>query len=140
MIKDLDEAMYYCSIVKAMEDSDEEKKYQRHMSSSMYYPEHERDMDKGSGRMYYPMHSPNHLEYEMDTAEWRDSREGRSPMIRKTYMEGRQKHQSKEVQMKELEKYMQELSQDIIDMIQEASPEEKQLLQQKITTLAAKIK
>jgi hypothetical protein len=43
-------------------------------------------------------------------------------------------------QMKELETYMNELSQDLVDMIQDASPEEKQLLQQKIGMLATKIK
>jgi hypothetical protein len=35
---------------------------------------------------------------------------------------------------------MQELANDMTDMIQDASPEEKQLLQTKISTLAAKIK
>jgi hypothetical protein len=42
--------------------------------------------------------------------------------------------------MQELEAYMQELAQDMSEMIQEASPEEKQLLQQKIATLASKVK
>lgn len=41
--------------------------------------------------------------------------------------------------MKELEKYMQELSSDITEMIEEASPEEKQFLSSKISTLASKI-
>ena len=34
---------------------------------------------------------------------------------------------------------MQELSQDIVDMIADASPEEKQYLEKKITALGAKI-
>jgi hypothetical protein len=42
--------------------------------------------------------------------------------------------------MRELEAYMQELTTDITDMIQDASPEEKLMLQQKISTLATKIK
>jgi hypothetical protein len=41
--------------------------------------------------------------------------------------------------MRELEKYMQELSQDIVDMISDASPEEKQYLEKKLTTLASKV-
>ena len=49
-------------------------------------------------------------------------------------------HKGKEVEMQELEKYMQELSTDITDMIKEASPEEKQMLQQKLTLLASKVK
>ena len=42
--------------------------------------------------------------------------------------------------MKELDRYMTELTHDIAEMIQDASPEEKSLLQQKIATLATKIK
>jgi hypothetical protein len=41
--------------------------------------------------------------------------------------------------MKELEKYLQELSSDIIEMIQDASPEEKSFLEKKISALAVKI-
>ena len=68
MIKDMEEAMYYCSVVKAMEDSKEEKKVmdkikeympqnqsQRYYSPDPYYhmyPEY-RDMDREYGRMYY---------------------------------------------------------------------------------------
>ena len=69
----------------------------------------------------------------------RDSREGRSPMSRKTYVESKELHHDKAVQMKELDKYMQELTQDIVDMIKDASPEEKQLLKQKISVLSTKI-
>lgn len=163
MIKDLEEAMYYCSIVKAMEESKEKEKYQMSPQSQMYYPEYPRDMDRGGGRMYYSGDgassnsrgsngsnsngnnargggSRGYMEMYPEYMEMRDHKEGRSPMSRKTYMEGKQMHQSKETQMKELEKYLQELSQDVTEMIQDASPEEKQMLQQKISILATKIK
>jgi hypothetical protein len=42
--------------------------------------------------------------------------------------------------MKELEQYTQELASDLTDMVKDATPEEKQLLQQKIAMLAQKIK
>ena len=42
-------------------------------------------------------------------------------------------------QLRELEKYMQELSQDIVEMINDASPEEKQYLEKKISALATKV-
>ena len=42
--------------------------------------------------------------------------------------------------MHELEKYMQELSHDVMDMINDSSPEEKQILSQKLMTLAEKVK
>jgi len=45
-------------------------------------------------------------------------------------------HSDKTVKMRDLENYMAELSYDITEMIEGASPEEKQLLQQKISTLA----
>ena len=69
----------------------------------------------------------------------RDRREGKSPMSRKSYMESKEMHQPKTTQMRELEKYLQELSSDIVEMIQDASPEEKAFMEQKISALAAKI-
>lgn len=70
----------------------------------------------------------------------RDKREGVSPLTRKSYMEAKEMHHGKEVQMKELEKYLQELSHDVTEMIQDATPEEKQMLQQKLSLLVTKIK
>ena len=42
--------------------------------------------------------------------------------------------------MQELEKYMRELTDDILEMIEDAIPEEKVILNQKLSTLANKIK
>lgn len=112
MIKDMEEAIYYCTITKAMEQSEKEIK------KDISYPQYR--------------------EQEMPI-EFRDYREGNSPKQRKMYMESKELHKDKETQMKELERYMQELTSDIIDMIKDATPEEKQLLQKKISTLAAKI-
>ena len=81
----------------------------------------------GSGNNYYtePM-------YE------RDEREGRSPQNRKMYMEAKGT-KDKAAQLRELEKYMQELTSDMVEMIQDSTPEEKQYLEKKITALASKI-
>ena len=46
---------------------------------------------------------------------------------------------NKDVQMQELEKYTHELTYDIMEMIEGASVEEKQILKNKISTLATKI-
>jgi hypothetical protein len=43
------------------------------------------------------------------------------------------------VKLRDLEKYMQELTTDIVEMIQGASPEEKQLLEKRVAALATKI-
>lgn len=68
----------------------------------------------------------------------RDEREGRSPMNRKMYMEAKGS-KDKATQLRELEKYMQELTSDMVEMIQDSSPEEKQYLEKKISALASKI-
>lgn len=62
----------------------------------------------------------------------RDYREGKSPMSRKTYMETKETHQGHEVQMKEL-------SEDITEMISDATPEQKIVLKQKLIALSDKI-
>lgn len=183
MIKDLEEAMYYCSIVKAMEKTEKEEEtmeklglrksdMSRYYTPMMYYP-YERDMDRDMGRMYYSDRQPRNMQGEFTSYyggnsgggnsssmggssmssgtgrgyytehpmpfEFRDMREGRSPMSRRSYIESKEMHKDKDTKMKELEKYMQELGDDIIDMIKGASPEEKQILDKKLATLASKV-
>lgn len=187
MIKDLSEALYYCSVVEAMEKSEKESKkeeHHHHYTERMIPYEYQRDMDRQNGRMYYPMMYPyddrvmyydgqggysgnrgssngnsnnggqssggnnargggsrgySQNDWESYPMKVQDYREGKSPMSRKMYMEAKELHKGKEIQMKELEKYMKELSQDVTEMIHDASPEEKQILKQKITELAGKI-
>ena len=43
------------------------------------------------------------------------------------------------VKIQELEDYVRELGEDVTEMIQDASPEEKQILAQKLSTLADKV-
>lgn len=69
----------------------------------------------------------------------RDPRQGRSPMRRRMYMEGKEAHNDTNSQLRELEAYLQELSKDITEMIKDASPEERATLHQKMSTLADKI-
>lgn len=151
MIKDLEQAKYYCSIVKAMEEAEEDETKEmshRHRDMDriygrMYYegpngdfkgryPWKKRDRDEDWERYpYYPEHGR-----EIDI---RDSREGRSPVTRRMYMESKQLHKDKTEKVKELEQYMQELSEDIVEMIDGASPEERQVLEKKMTSLTNKI-
>lgn len=153
MIKDLSETMYYCSIVEAMEKSEKEKelmeKIGRHsvpMYSSyrepMYYDGGRtggrRSLDEG--QFYYESNTNSIPFYERNyPTEIRDFREGRSGMGRKNYMESKELGHGKEKKMKELEEYIRELSEDITEMIEGASPEEKQILSQKLSTLANKV-
>lgn len=124
MIKDLEEAIYYCTITEAMN----EKEGYHH------------EMHDDSQKMYF--RDP----YYWDKDEWHDKErehddeyEGRSHKSRKMYMEAREMKRDKATQLRELEKYMQELTSDIVEMIQDSSPEEKQYLEKKISALASKI-
>ena len=168
MIKDLEEAIYYCVITKAMEEKDEHKSY---------YPIYMRDMDRNYGRIYYEEQpdqrmygdsgrsNPEYREsgrsngnqYGDSTSQhndsqggndttskyenmmMRDEREGRSPKSRKTYMESKAQHSDKAMQMKELENYMQELTSDMLEMVEGSTQEEKQYLSKRIAALANKI-
>ena len=147
MIKDLEEAIYYCTITKAMKEEDEEEKKIPHQQQ-MY-----NNGGNGGSNYYTPMYYPpmyndgqthamnnwSNDNMRMGQHQMRDHREGKSPMHRRMYMEGKQ-HNDSQQQMKELEDYVHELTEDIMEMIEDASPEEKQLLRQKITTLSTKIK
>lgn len=124
MIKDLEEAIYYCTVTEAMTAPKHEVEFEMPQHQErMYYEGHPRKADNGW--------------YESDT--WRDDREGRSYNNRRMYMEAKDMKKDKATQLRELEKYMQELTNDITEMIVDASADEKSYLEKKITALATKI-
>lgn len=158
MIKDLEEAIYYCTVTEAMkgngseiwsdkkhEDNGEHRKYyngsRSYMERMPYYYDDE-DEDKMYARRrradgtFYMDHDNMMNGHERIE---RDHREGRSYNSRRMYMESKEMKKDKASQLRELEKYMQELSQDIVEMINDASPEEKQYLEKKISALASKV-
>jgi hypothetical protein len=119
----------------------------------MYPMEHYRDMDREYGRMYYSgsgSHDENSMSgsmgsgTRMNDSGMRDHREGRSGMSRRSYMETKEMHpgnsaEEKQAKTRELEKYMNELSSDLTEMIAGASAEEKSMLKSKMQTLLSKI-
>lgn len=164
MVKDLEEAIYYCTITEAMKKEKEEdnkhyympyynpyeqsRMYDPYEQPRMYYAESNNGRggennsnnnsssssnNSGNGRRNY---FGGGYEYPI---ELRDAREGKSPKTRRMYMESKEMHHDKTVQMQELEQYMKELTTDVVEMIQGSSPEEKQLLKSKLTTLVSKI-
>ena len=162
MIKDLSEAIYYCTITEAMEGNKETPRETHYYTERIKEPYIMRDYDRPYGRMYYPnggssngnsssnsnMSSSSgggnnsrsyYEEREYPMMDMRDPREGRSYMSRKTYMESKEMGRDKLGSIQDLEHYMSELSEDITEMIHNASPEEKQLLQKKLSMLAQKI-
>lgn len=165
MIKDIEEIIYYCSITKAMEEKEKENEYMQKHYSSMNYPMYSnggnRNYDGMDGRMWYNGGSSSYASngsssggnnargggsrgysdgWVMAPFDVRDYREGKSYATRRNYMEGKEMHHDKAKQMQELDKYVQELTDDVLEMIHDASPEEKIALSQKMTTLANKIK
>lgn len=189
MIKDLAEAVYYCSITDAMEESNKEPKGGNVYYYTMPYDDYKMGqryndgrMEYDDGRMYYGgnsggqssnssgqggnssnggsrMYTPRRInpvyygesympnmyrdqEWDMGQSMMmpHDPREGRARESRRMYMESKEMHKDAATQMKDLEKYIKDLGEDITEMIQTATPEEKQVLQQKIATLATKIK
>ena len=172
MIKDLSEAIYYCTITKSMEESDEEKeemeKIMKYSSQGqgqgqqpmMYFQERirepyymPRDMDRGEGRMYYNEgggssggnnsrsggSTRGYSEPTYMNQHERDPREGRAPERRRMYMEVKSKNSDKNMHLKELDSYAHELTNDILEMMEDASPEEKQALKKKIIELTGKM-
>ena len=113
MLKDLHEALYYHTITEAMKG------------------------DGAYGDWPVEYKKKDHLRDgpdEMTECVY----EGHSHKNRKMYMEA--KHtKDKATQLRELEKYMQELTSDMVEMIEDASAEEKQYLEKKISALASKI-
>lgn len=169
MLKDLEEAIYYATITKAMkeqdEDGQEEKKFKKYMEHYEGGREHAKE-DYFPSAAYYggdgrngssPGRTRNgNDDYGSSTSTTRPSEpmngretttstprenemEGRSGRSRRQYMDAKYQHKDSATQMRELEKYMSELSSDIMDMLEDASAEERQYLAKKMTTLATKL-
>lgn len=115
MIKDIEEAIYYCTVTKAMHSGG-------YSSAKCAHSDTEWENEKE----HHPMPVGDH-------------KEGISHAQRKTYIESKEMHHGKAKQLQELEKYMKDLSTDLVEMIEDASAEEKQYLGSRLTTLAAKI-
>lgn len=94
--------------------------------------EHMRDMDRDDkGRMYYSEPSTNMSESNYDRA-------------RRNYTETKEMHkgntqEDKEHKMKSLDGYMKELSTDIVQLLDDMTAEEKNLIRTKLSTLVSKI-
>lgn len=116
------------------------------MNPDMYRehdPEYWRDMDRKDGKMYYTEPITTNQSHTSTTGV-RDSREGRSGVGRRNYMETKEMHKSntpedKQAKMRELENYAKELTEDVVDMVADMSAEEKNLLKTKMQTLVQKI-
>lgn len=158
IIKDIEETIYYCTVTKAMKDSEKYKDEEMMYYTPMYRETRDHNGDQGHdmSRMYYSSsddssggrHSSGGSNSNRNNSQYsekefpgafQDMREGRSSRSRRMYMEAKETKQDKATQMRELEHYMQELAQDITEMIEGSSPEERQYLSKKISALATKL-
>ena len=110
MIKDLSKAIYYCEVSKQMESHDPTRSINNSHDS------------EGNNSIYL-------------RNEW----EGKSPITRKIYMESKMMGHDVSKTSKELENYMQDLINDMMEILNKTSSEEKTIIQKKINTLVAKI-
>lgn len=170
MMKDLSEAIYYRELTKTMQEYDPDENmemfdrygdggrrfydhyryadgrfapkgqgtYRRGYIEPDYHmtPEMYRDMDRDMGRMYF-------TEPIMNTS-MRDSKEGRSGMSRRAYMENKELHKSstpadKEARVRDLSTYMKEFASDLMEIINDSIPEEKTVLKRDLSALVTKI-
>ena len=138
MIKDLEEAIYYATITEAMHQKEWEHKGEHKMYYGGEYPPYydKSDYDQKNG---WKPDKTHHEKMEHDWETTHDTREGRSPRSRKMYMESKEQHHDKAAQMKELENYMQELTTDIVEMVEGSTQEEKQYLSKRVAALANKL-
>lgn len=161
------EAEYYHTVTEAMnEATEEDKKYymDKYLPETMMYytpmgnyarqrdsrgrymytePESMRYDDRFDepyrNRMYFSTsantgsHS-NSMNYTMN-----DSRMGRAWESRRGYMEAKEMGEDKTKTNKELEKFMQDMADDMTEMIQDMDSSEKAILKQKLATMASKI-
>lgn len=110
-----------------------------HMNPDMYRehsPEYYRDLDRSEGRLYYT--EP----ITMDKTH--DAREGKSGMMRRSYMETKEMHKAntpedKQEKMRSLEAYTKELAEDVTEMITDMTQEERALLKNKMQVLVQKL-
>lgn len=143
ILKDLEEMCYYHTITEAMHQeypSEYSRMYYdgyRKSREGDYYDRH-RSTDWMSSDGRYPDRGRSH-DWRDEGEEMRDHREGRSHKQRKMYMETKELHPDKTKQLQELEKYMKELSDDMVEMISDASAEEKQYLGNRLSALSSKI-
>ena len=103
-----------------------------HMNPDMYRehtPEYYRDMDRESGRLYFS--EPITMESRYDKAK-------------RGYEESKMTHkentpESKQAKMKDLEMYLKELSEDVTQLLADATPEERSMVKNKMQVLTQKI-
>ncbi len=101
-----------------------------HMMPGEYDPEHWRDLDRSSGRLYYP--------------ETTEKSESRYDKAKRMYTETKENHKSgsaedKQITMREAEKMLNVIFDEIDEMLRDAAPEMRNMVKTKGLTRLQKI-
>ncbi len=138
MIKDLSEACYYCEKAKETCLYNEEMEYEDYNSG--------RGNSFREGRMYYPG-GTMYTRGGDSRGGGRTGNGGRGTTTYNggggTYVRGnggRRGYSDSGMDPREIEHYINDLSDELIDMLKDIPPEDKAMFQQKISSLANKIK
>lgn len=91
-------------------------------------PEYWRDMDRKDGRMYYtePMNESRYDKAKRMYTETRDIHKANTP-------------EDKAAKMKDLENYMKSIAEDLTEVIEGVTPEERAMVKNKLTVLVQKM-
>ena len=106
-----------------------------HMTPEMYRGmEHDRDIDRNYGRMYYTEPATSGMNMTESVYD----------KAKRHYTETKEMHKAntaedKEHKMKSLENYMKELSGDITELLTDMTAEERTMLKSKLSTLVSKM-
>lgn len=123
MIKDCAEGLYQMSVYDSMKNAeDEEKYYQKHRKNEMYYKQPDNSLMMIESTPYLSDSQRDNISHSLGNTN-----------ETKYYTETRV------TKVSDLEKYLQELSKDIAEIVKEATPEERAALKQKIIGLQQKI-
>lgn len=123
------EACYYEKITEAMEkngDSENKMYMEKYAPETTKYYTRPYVNEPYRARMYY-------------TEPYHDVRDGKSYNSRRMYMEAKESGNT-DKEVAEMRKYVQAMTDDIMEMIQDASPDAKAMLKQNITQLTNMIK
>ena len=145
MIKDLEEAMYYCAIVEAMEKSSEyHEPSEMRMGFREKWPHGEFDYETMDWEPYYygrTMRSPRYYESgqgSMSSSNGQGSSQGGSSSSGSTsyyggpnyYYHDNQEHVGKDI--KQVTRYLDELNNELPKMLEKSSQEDKRVVSDKL--------
>lgn len=126
IVKDLKEAMYYCSIVAAMENTDYESNYNRrnyypHYGTNRVYPEYD--------RMYFtPKVSTNWTSDYYNMGDSHSVDDGESWKYRRNFIQSKDMKKSDVETMEDLKDFFDAFQDDLLEMYNKSTTSENLIL------------